>query len=258
VNPAETLYSFPTPYPTILAIGRAQVVKAPVYRDGALVAPTISGSSYSLLKPDGTALIDARAITVVADVATCSLTGSDLPTTVTPLGEGWQEVWTLVLSDRTETFDREAAVAKRPLLPVVSDADLLGVYPTLNTQLGSTLTSWQNFIDEAWKEIIGLLISEGHLPYLIKSGWAFRRAHTELALANLFGWQGMHTPGRGNFLDLAKHHRELFNKAWSRINFRTDDDHDTRADDNERRRSTSAVLHINTAPTRHMVRDPRW
>lgn len=259
MNPAEVGYTFRTPYPDMLALARAQNVQMPVYYAGALVAPTASGSSFSLIKPDGTTLIDARAITISGSVATCALTAGDFPAATATLGEGYQEVWVLVLADgTTRTVDREAALAKRPLVPCVTDADLIEAYPTLNTILGSSLTSWQVFIDAAWKEIIGRIIGEGHLPYLIKSGWSFRVAHIELSLANLFRAQAL-AQARGNFLELSREHRTNYGAAWGRINFRTDDDHDGRVDDNTKRRGEGgAVVHINGSPEYATARDARW
>ena len=58
--------------------GVAQSTDLPVYAgDTATVtAPTISGSSYSLLKPDGTAAISAQAITIPGNVGLVSRSGA--------------------------------------------------------------------------------------------------------------------------------------------------------------------------------------
>jgi hypothetical protein len=258
VNPAEIVYTFRTPYPDTLQRGRAQSVQMPVYRDGAVSPPTIVGSSFSLRKPDGTFVVEGAAITLSSSIATYALTALDLPTTL-DLGEGYQEVWLLVLADGTpRTVDREAALCLRPLVPVITDLDLIATYPNLNEFRGNAISHWQGFIDEAWKQILGRLIGEGHLPYLVKSGWSFRAAHIELVFALGFRWLALNQ-ARGNFLELARTHAESFEAKWKQINFRVDDDHDGLVDDNEARRGAgSAIVHINAAPERHFVNNARW
>lgn len=250
---AELDYSFVTPNPDMLVRGRAQTVEMRVEYDDAVVPVTVSGSSFSLLKPDGTAIVDEAAITIDADgVPQFALTAVHLPTTLTPLGEGYQEVWVLVLPDgTTRTQDREAALCLRPLSPVVSHATLLEDYPTLDRFTGAATANWQTFITSAWCEILNRLISTGMTPYLLKSSSAFRKAHKELAYAKGFGWLAVHQSGRGNWLELATKHEIAYNAAFAAISSKTDDDHDGRVDDDTRRRSAgSTVLTVNAPPTR--------
>jgi hypothetical protein len=135
---------------------------------------------------------------------------------------------------------------------VVSQGTLLEDYPTLLTFLGSASnspTSWQTFIDSAWTEILNRLTGEGHLSYLVKSGSAFRLVHKELTYGKGFGWLSMHQAGRGNWSELATKHLPAYEAAWAKLNFRTDDDHDGRVDDDTQRRGGSgAMLNINVPP----------
>lgn len=242
MNPAETSYTFRTPYPVMLQRGRAATTKIEVYRDGALVAPTQSGSTYTLLGPDGST-ITSGGVTVTSSVATYTLSAGVLASTLT-LGEGYQEVWTLVLGDgTTRTIDREAAVILRPLVPVITDADLEAVYPDLSTWRGSSITSMQGWIDESWRQIISRLIAQGVLPYLVKSSHAFRTAHIHLALSL---WAAYAAKGRtgANFLEIAAAHRLAYDEAWKAINFATDADHDGRVDDPLKRTAAQPVTFL--------------
>jgi len=234
VNPSEVSYSFRLPYPSMYQRARANVAKCPVYVNGALSAPTASGSTYSLYGPDGAAIISGQGVTVSGSVAQYSLSAGDLPVTLPP-GEGYQEVWTLVLADgTTRTLDQPAALILRPLYPVITDADLEAHYPDLSTWRGASVTSMQTWIDEAWRTILGRLIAQGVLPYLVKSAYAFREAHIHLTLAM---WAGYCAKGRtgANFLELSAAHRAAYESAWKGINFTSDDDHDGRPDDPARR-----------------------
>jgi hypothetical protein len=258
---AETQYTFRTAYPSVYQRARATTVSMPVYRDGSLVAPTASGSSFSLLAPDGTELVDGAAITVTGSVATYSLGAASIPATLS-LGEGYQEVWVLVLPDgTTRTVDHECALALRPLAPVITDADLEGDYPLASRDRPDGLASWQAFIDQAWRKILGRLASEGHYSYMIKSAWSFREPHLELTHGLRFRALAAARPSQANFLELARQHMDAYEAAWKGTNWTTDDDHDGRVDDpSARRAGGGAVLHVNVPPTRHpsRVRDPRW
>jgi hypothetical protein len=258
MSTAELDYTFVTPHPDLLVRGRAQTVEMRVEYAGAVVSVTASGSTFSLLKPDGTAIVDAEAVTVTAGVPSFALTTVHLPSTLTPLGEGYQEVWTLVTPTGTRIVDREAALCLRPLVPVVSQATLLEDYPNLMTFVGATaITHLQTFITSAWIEIVNRLVGEGHLAYLIKSGSAFRRPHKELSYAKLFGWLALHQAARGNWLELATKHQAAYEAAWKAMSFRTDDDHDGRVDDNSTRRGGGVVVQPNAAPVARTAR-PSW
>lgn len=254
---AQISYTFYTPYPDILQAGRAAKVEMRVYRDGALVAPTQSGSTFSLYKPDGTVIVENAAVTVTGSVAQYTIAAVDLPTTL-PYGEGYQEVWNLVLADRTEVVDREAALCVRALHPPASDQDLLDEYPNLNRMRGADVASFQGFLDSAWKEILETLFLEGFLPYRLKSSWALRVPQRELALAKIFTFFAS-AQGKGNYLELAKTHRDAYKAAWTAKTFTVDNDDDGRVDDPTARQGGSgAVVMINAAPTYRPNSDRRW
>lgn len=243
----EVLYTFGTPYPDVLVRGRACKVKMPVYRDGASVVPTITGSSFSLYAPDGTAIVDSQAITVVASVARLTIAAVDLPATL-GLGEGYQERWTLVLADRTETVDREAALCVRPLYPVVSDNTLTARYSNLNRYLPQGVTSWQTKIDAAWDEIVRRLAREGHLSYGVKSPDQLQEPHRLLTMHYIFDDFAMTQRDAAAWRERAKEQRELYEAAWSPASWRYDDDLDGRVDDVSQRRGAGMVIQSGGSP----------
>jgi len=244
----ETLYTARTPYPDVLGINRINTVAMEIYRDGALVAP--SSGTISLLSPDGTAVVDGAAVTVTASIATYAIPAASLDPddAGVTLGEGWQEVWTLVLATATRVFDREAALARRPIYPSISDVDLQASYPDLSAIRGSTITTWQGFIDEAWKRIHLRWLAEGGITYLVKSAYAFREAHIELSLGLIFRWMSKAQAGRGNFLELSDNHLRAYERAWARVNVTADHDHDGLVDDPEKRSHRGTVLNFNVPP----------
>lgn len=255
MSSAEIIYSFRNAYPNVLERARQQVSTMECWRSGALVAPTATGSSYALIGPDGLTKATPT-VSVTSSIATVTLTAAMLPATLT-LGEGYLEEWTLVLADATtRVIRREAALARRAFYPVVVDADLESAYPDLATFRGPAISTWQTFVDEAWKQIIDRLRAEGHFPYLIMSVTSFREAHKQLALHLIFNWMYLKQPA-DRWKTLADDHRRDFALAWGRINFVLDTDHDGLADD-DARHSARKVIHFNGAPQRSLARTSRW
>lgn len=245
----EVVYSVAKPYPDWIQRGRQTVVKFPLRRGSSLQAPT--AGTFTLVDPDGNT-VTTGSVTISGSVAQYTLSSSVLASTLA-IGEGYQEVWTLTLADGTvRTYDWEAAIILRPFFPVVAQTDLEGEYPLLDQQRGSLITDWQGFIDAGWKEIMTRLIAEGAFPYRIKSPSAFRSAHLNLALAKIWRFLASHSPHAGHYLELEKKHQDLWNAAWSTINFTADNDDDGRPDDPESRTSLAGIIHASAAPVRSM------
>jgi hypothetical protein len=256
---AETLYSFRTKAPDVLQRGRAQTVSMPAYRDGALVAPTEVGSTFSLYDEGGTAIVDAQAVTVTGDVATYTISDVELPATAT-ISELYQERWALVMPDgTTRTVRREAAVAPFLLHLPVAVEDLLALYPALDSSFGTTpAVTLQGFLDEAWAQVLERLWNVGHWPDLMLSASTFRRPVVELALYIAFRALFSRTAGRdGRHEALMEQHRRAAEEAWAAISSRLDRDDDGLPDDRHRERG-EGVIHRNASPGRRRRRSPRW
>ncbi len=243
----EVSYSFGTPYPDVLVRGRACKVAMPVRYNGALVAPTVSGSSFSLIAPDGSEVVSAQAVTVVNNVARYTIAAVDLPATLT-LGEGYQERWTLVLSDRTETVDREAGLCMRPLYPVISDADLTRRYSMLSRTLPTGTTTYQSKIDAAWEEIIRRLWREGVLPYSVKSPDQLSQPHFHLTMHYLYDDCALAQPNVAGWRERAAEHLDRYEKAWAPASWRADTDLDGTVDDPNLRGGNGVVMSPGGSP----------
>jgi len=245
VSSAETVYTVRTPYPDYLVRGRAQTVSLPLYRDGALVAPTASGSTFALLDAAGSEVVAAAAVTVTGSVATRALTAPDLPSTLA-LGRGYREVWHLVLPDgSTRDYRRDASLVLYAAYPVITDGDLTGVYSDLDRQLKSGTTTFQSYIDEAWKRILGRLEGQGVFPECIVTDWSLREVHMELTLHLICLDCGRAAGGR--WLELAAGHKKEFEMAWSRLRFATSTD-GANADGSAMRPANKGVVFLNASP----------
>lgn len=129
-------------------------------------------------------------------------------------------------------MDRRAALVLYELVPVISDVDLLAVYPDLATWRDASVPNMQGWIDEAWARIIARLYTKRRWPYLIKSSDSLRTLHTEMALML---WAQYAAKGRAgaNFIDLMRQHSQNVEGEWAALAVTWDADHDGLPDDPE-------------------------
>ena len=245
----DTLYSARIAYPALYVRGIDVLAKLPMYRAAALVAP--SSGTFALYKPDGTALVSPAAVTITSSVAQYTVSASLLTSTLTPLGEGWREVWSLTMPDGyVHAVTRTAALAAVALHPVVTDADLTGRYRPLAAMRTGSVSSYQDEIDESWNLIIGRLVAEGRLPYMIRTPDALRMVHLELALATVFDGFGMSAEG-SHWREMAKERRAAYEQAWRSMSVQLDVDQDGRVDDPTRRTMGAGAIVVNARPDRY-------
>ena len=239
-----------TPYapqikvPELLERGKTQLTTLPIYRDGALVGPT--SVKYTLTAPNGDKIVDAAVGTYPGNIPQYTHSSSVLSSDLA-LGEGYLQEWEIQLAGGTYNFRRNTAIVKRRLYPVVSDGDLTSTYSQLADIRPSNLSSYQNYIDEAWFTMIQKMRQEGGgLEYLVMSPEAFRSAHQNLALYYIF--RDFHSSlgqSNGRYLDLANEHFKQFNGDWKLINFVYDYDHDGHADQPNNRQAKQPVIYLN-------------
>ncbi len=249
MSAAEILYTFRIPYPDVIERGRLQVVKMPAYRDGALAAPT---SGTLQFYQGGTAVANLITCTISGSVAQASAT---IPATFA-YGEGYAELWSLVMPDgTTRSVRREMALCKYPLHPVVTDDDLEAEYPDLATQLGAS--HLQGPIDHAWGKVLRRLISRGALSYRITSPDALYDWHLNLALHLCFksAYRGQQAD---RWKELYQFHLEAAKASYAEMNFTEDADDDGFADSSARK-PAGTIVTLNAAPTaRQRGPSARW
>lgn len=220
-------YSLDIPHPYLMEIGRTQELQGPVRygSTGALIAPTVSGSSITITRPAGTELVSAAGITVSGSVATYSL--STLSSSE-EAAEGWLVEWDLVIGGLVYPF-RSAAIAVLHLLfPVVSEADIYVEEPELRYRVPQAQqtagSGWQPQGDQTWWDIQRYLLRKGRRPWLTTEPDAFREAHR-------YGWleracRGVEQDVSGAWLTKAKHYGSLARSALADIQL-TYQDNDT-------------------------------
>lgn len=206
--------------PEIIERGQAVTLSCPVYREGALVAPTEAGSTVRILRKAGTEYLPASAIAVSSSVATYALPAVS---TSEPCEEGWRIEWALVMPDGlTHTFRNSLALVLRRLYPVISDQDLKVLHPDLDTLLTSTQANWQSAIEEAWYALQWRLLQNARRPWLVIEPGALREYHVRKTLEAVFRDAATSADSTGRWQALADHYRQSAEQAWGQIRMEED------------------------------------
>jgi len=181
---SETLYTARFRAPDTIARGKNQTIECPTFRLGVIATPT--SGTVSVFKADQTAIVSAAVVTIApASYATFTILAG--VTTSLQLEEGYLIEWTLVMPDGLpHTFRQDAALVRRELSPVVTDADLIRRHSDLPQLLATGATTFQDYLDEAWATIMLRVIANGRRPYLVISPSAFRDVHLLLTLPFIF------------------------------------------------------------------------
>lgn len=231
MSSTDTLYTARFLVPEALERGRNNTIRCPVYRFGALVAPSIAGT-VRVQRETGEQLIIIAA-PIVAGVATASV-GSAVIANL-PFSDGWLFEWTLTMPDGVpHVFRQDGSLVRRDLYPVVSDVDLLRRHRDLTALREAGVTSYQDYLDEAWAIIYGRLVSSGRRPWLVMSPSAFREVHLTLTLHLIYLDYATSAGADGRYQALAEHYGRVYEDAWGRLTFAYDEADDNKPDPNRR------------------------
>lgn len=227
----STDYTLRVAGPELLERARDNVITAPIYRDGALVAP--SSGTCAVLRPDGSQ-VAAPSVTVVSSVARATVTAASLAGLA--YEEGWTVEWVLSMPDGVaHTLIRSAALVRRRIYPVITDADLLRRHSDLATQKPASMASFQDFIDEAWVELVHRLRAQGSLSHLVMEPDALRFAHLFKTLELIFRDWAVTASSDEKWAALATDYGQRFADDWGRLQFRYDEDRTGKADEATKR-----------------------
>lgn len=225
-----------------LVRGRDNPLSCPLWLNGVLSAPTQSGSTVSVYDTANQAVVNAAAVTVASSIATYTVPASVLPTSLS-LGMGWRVEWSLIVSGAPKTFRNNAGLVRSELVPVLTDRDLFRRESSLNPAASSpltALTTYQDYRDEAWIVIHGLLTGKGSLAHLIMEPSALREPHMLLTLALIY--EDLRTTQNEVFAEKAREYRDRFEKAFSELRFEYDTTDSGRSDGRRKRSANPTVF----------------
>ena len=235
---AETVYTARFRSSETIERGRLQTLTCPTQRAGATATP--SSGTITIYRPDQTVLVTSAVSVSGLGVAFYQLAA--VTTTAEQLGEGWLVEWALLMPDSvTHTFRNDAALCRRTLYPVVSDADLTQRHSDLPNLLASGTTSYQSYLDEAFATICNRLISQGRRPYLVIQPSALREAHVAMTLHLIFLDYATSAGDSSRWQVLADHYSRAYTEAWNQLKFTYDEADANKVDANMKKGAASTV-----------------
>lgn len=198
----------------IIESGNDNVIKCPVYSAGALVTP--SSATVTVYAYTSDVVVSAGSASITGSVPTYTLTSSALSRWQP--SDGWRFEWAVTISGTVYNFKQYGSLVYRRLFPVVTDADLIRAHADLTRRRPSTVSSYQDYLDEAWAQVNARLINTGKRPWLNMDPQSMRECHMMLTLHLIFfdfSTGGTQT-SEG---EMAEHYRIRYEEAWSRLNF---------------------------------------
>ncbi len=235
----STFYSARFLLPDYIVREQENVLSCPVWRDGALVAPTAgTGTVYD--STDN--IVHTQAVTITGSIASITIPAGTLPSTLS-LGSGWRVEWELTVGGSPFFARNKAHLVLSELVPVVTDADLFrrqrGLDPSGPNPI-SKRTDYQDSIDEAWVTLLGMISGKGPLPFLIMEPTALREPHILLTLSLVFDGLDARTD-HDKFAVKAEDYRQQFKDAFAGLAFEYDSDQDGKADSRRKRAASSTI-----------------
>lgn len=230
--------------PDYLVQGSDNAISCPLWRDGALVAPTQAGSTVSVYDTSNNPVVNAAAVTVTGSIATYTVPASVLPSTLSR-AMGWRVEWSLIVSCVTPsptTYRNNAGLVKSVLAPMITDADLFrresALNPAGNAPI-SSLADYQDYIDEAWVTLHGLIVGKGSLVHLVMEPSALREPLMCLTLAGIF--EDFRTRLSEVWKEKAVDYQAKFERAFNGLAFEYDRS-DSGQSDGRRKRSAQPTV----------------
>ena len=139
---------------TLIERDAANVISVSIERANA--APTIASATFSLIDPNGIAVIDAQVATIAAGVVSYTIGSTVLA--AEEYGQRWLVKFAVTIGSAVYTYYNDAAVCLARLSPPVTHADITARHGDITNLLPTGTTSTQGYIDAAWIEITGELI----------------------------------------------------------------------------------------------------
>ena len=240
-------YNFRDRRVQVLVRNREQTSTQEVWFEGALVVPTVEGSSYSLYSRSGTVEILNKAISVVGDVATATIEAEDIPESVA-YDDRFTEEWTLVINGTEYKTRRSCILSPTPLRCPVIQQDILDINPQILEDLINYDSNLQRWIDSAWTEVLRHLIRKNEWPDRIVDPSSLFDPVRETALYRIYSFLALDTQRGERYVEARDAHNLAMRQALTEITYRVDTDFDNADDDPTRRRTLATVIHRNQPP----------
>lgn len=164
--------------PRFVQKGRGETLDLPVRAGSPSVVAPVS-ATYTLYDANGAKVIDAAVATVTAAIATYALPSTFADAYTLPQ-DPWREAWALTgLSGAPSpmTFERQVQLCRVAPTVLVTPETLFRMHASWRTQLPKSRANYNEPIEDAWSELVGRLLGDGHVPNRVLNTHAIAIVH---------------------------------------------------------------------------------
>jgi len=242
---SATLFSARWTGPTLIERGKDQAIEVALERNGS--ATTITSGTLTLRRPNGTALVDAVAGTISGGTFT-SATIAAATTDGENYGPRWLVEIDLLIAGKTYTFMNDAVMCLARLYPPVGQTDLIQRHSEAANLLGASVTSLQQYIDQAWSDVTNRLYTDGVPFWKWRTPSAMRAPLFARSLELLFWDYSTLLDANDRYATYAERYAELYERDYARLKSTIDTDEDNTLSDEIA--TGSAVIMLQTGARR--------
>tara|TARA_R100000655_G_scaffold11918_5_gene27937 strand:- start:610 stop:1350 length:741 start_codon:yes stop_codon:yes gene_type:complete len=220
---SDTVYSARWAGPTFIERDKDQQIEVAIERSGAAV--TVTSGTLTVYKPSGEAIVDA----VAGTVAGGTFTSATIAAAITS-GEDFAKRWLvkvdLVISGATFTFYNDAVLCRARLYPTIGQTDLVARHSEAANLLGSSITSLQGYIDQAWTDITERLYLEGVPFWRWRTPSALRQVLFDRSFELLFYDYATLLGNNDRYFRFAERYSEQYERDLERLRSTIDNNED--------------------------------
>jgi len=223
--------------PRIVERGVAATLSLDVYSDAGTQQTPASGTVTVTV--GSAVIVDAAVITPAAPSTYALLAAA---TADQSLSDEYLEVWTVVISGTTYTFQVEGYLVRRAYHAAITDTDLTDRHTELASFLTDLdITTYQKYRDEANVELQTDLLAKGRRPWLIFDRAVTRRLHVFKSLA-LIAADFESAIGNGKYARMMKRYEDRYTALLASDNFRYDRNESGTIDSGAREATAGPVM----------------
>lgn len=224
--------------PRVIERGVAATLTAEVYlADGTTYAtPTVG---VYTLRDGGEVVLDAVSATTLGPPATYSLLAAT--TSSRGLSDRASERWELTISGAVHHFTRAVYIVRTAFHPMVTDTDWTDAHSDLADVRDPDQASFQTYREKANAKIERELRKKGRRPELVWDTDALFDAELALGLYYFFR-DSKSSIGDGRYADLAAEYKAEFEREFSNVTFRYDEDESGSITSNTQQATTPPLI----------------
>ena len=220
---SETLYSARWFGPTLIEQGKDQTFDVSIERSGS--ATSITSGTTTIFKPGGEKLVDAVAGTVSSGTYT-SATIAAATTSGETVGPRYLIQVDLLIGGKTYTFYNDAVLCVARLYPPVGQTDLVERHSEAANLLGAAVTSLQQYIDQAWRDITVRLYTDGVPFWKWRTPSALRGVLMAHAFEILFWDYSTLLAGDDRYREYAQKYSDMYEQDYTQLRSNIDEGED--------------------------------